>query len=102
MRMRVEGDLPGSGEFPALGCGWGVRVIGDRVQVGSILGNCSPRIWVDGLPQSINTDFPLDFIAPFEALAVVEVYRRATEVPLQYGGTGAGCGVILFWTKTGS
>ena len=80
----------------------GVSVIGDRVYVRGTLGICSPQIYVDGLPQSMGADFPLDFIVPFEALAAVEVYRRAAEVPLQYGGTGAGCGVILFWTKTGA
>ncbi|MEE2668966.1 MAG: carboxypeptidase regulatory-like domain-containing protein [Gemmatimonadota bacterium] len=80
----------------------GVSVIGDRVYVRGTLGICSPQIYVDGLPQSMGAGFPLDFIVPFEALAAVEVYRRAAEVPLQYGGTGAGCGVILFWTKTGA
>ena len=79
----------------------GVSVIGDRVQIRRFGRPCSPRIWVDGLPQSVDADFPLDFIMPLEAVAAVEVYRRATEVPLQYGGTGAGCGVMLFWTKTG-
>jgi hypothetical protein len=80
----------------------GVSVIGDRVQIRSFGRPCSPRIWVDGLPQTVNGDFPLDFVMPLEAVAAVEVYRRATEVPLQYGGTGAGCGVMLFWTKTGT
>ncbi len=80
----------------------GVSVIGDRVLIRTAGRNCSPQIWVDGLPQSVGADFALDFIIPLEALAAVEVYRRATEVPLQYGGSLAGCGVLLFWTKTGA
>ena len=79
----------------------GVRVIGDRVQIRAAARLCSPQVWVDGILQSIDADFPLDFIVPFQDVAAVEVYRRGTEVPLQYGGTRAGCGVILFWTKTG-
>ena len=78
----------------------GVRVIDDRLQIRSAARFCSPQIWVDGLPQSFGPDLPLNFIVPLEDLAALEVYRRATEVPLQYAGAGAGCGVILFWTKT--
>lgn len=32
-------------------------------------------------------------------LAGVEVYRSAAEVPTEYGGAAAGCGVILLWTR---
>jgi hypothetical protein len=79
----------------------GVSVDGERVQVRTGGRTCTPQIWIDGLPQSRDADFALDFIIPLEAIAAVEVYRRATEVPLQYGGSRAGCGVFLFWTKTG-
>ena len=77
----------------------GVSVVGDRAQIRAGARSCSPEIRVDGLRQSV--DVSLDLFMPLEALAAVEVYRRATEVPLQYGGTRVGCGVILFWTKTG-
>ena len=79
----------------------GVRVTDDRVLINTAGRVCSPQVWVDGLPQSVGADFALDFVMPLEALAAVELYRRATEVPLQYGGSRAGCGVLLFWTKTG-
>ena len=79
----------------------GVSVDGARVQIRTAGRECTPQIWVDGLPQSRDANFALDFIIPLEAIAAVEVYRRATEVPLQYGGSRAGCGVLLFWTKTG-
>jgi hypothetical protein len=32
-------------------------------------------------------------------LDAAEVYRTATEAPVQYGGGLGGCGVILLWTK---
>jgi Carboxypeptidase regulatory-like domain len=32
-------------------------------------------------------------------LQAVEIYRSAAEVPVEYGGAGAGCGAILIWTK---
>jgi hypothetical protein len=34
-------------------------------------------------------------------LDAVEVYRSAAEVPVEYGGSNAGCGVILLWSRRG-
>ena len=31
-------------------------------------------------------------------IAGIEVYRGASEIPLQYSGTGSNCGVLLIWT----
>ncbi len=33
------------------------------------------------------------------ALAAVEIYRGAAEVPVEYGGASAACGVILLWSR---
>ena len=77
----------------------GVSFIGDSVQIRTTRGFCPPRIYVDGM---VVPGSELDYLVELESLEAVEVYRRATEVPLQYGGTGAFCGVILFWTKIGS
>ena len=79
----------------------GVRLVGDRVLLRGTRSFCSPQIYLDGIPLSVDAGLPLDAIVPLDVLAGVEVYRSAAEVPLQYGGTGAGCGVILFWTKDG-
>ena len=34
-------------------------------------------------------------------LAAVEIYQTPGEVPLEYGGRNAACGVILLWTRRG-
>jgi len=66
----------------------------------SLRGFCAPRIWVDGFPQP--RGLSLGEIVGLEALKAVEVYRRASEIPLQYGGgNDTACGVVLFWTKSG-
>ena len=54
-------------------------------------------IYVDGLPNLGRNS--LADIVQLEAISAVEVYRRASELPLQYGGpNNTGCGVIVFWT----
>ena len=38
------------------------------------------------------------FLVPGE-IAGIEVYRRASETPAEYGGVTEGCGAIVVWTK---
>jgi hypothetical protein len=40
----------------------------------------------------------LDGAVDISQIAAVEVYTRASNVPLQWGGTNAGCGIVLIWT----
>jgi len=75
----------------------GVRISGEQL----LLRDCRPQTYVDGLPVHIDAGLPVDVMVPFEAVAAVEVYLGSAEVPLQYGGTGGACGVVLFWTKEG-
>ena len=79
----------------------GVRVAGNRILLRGNQEYCSPQLYLDGLALNTDPGLSMDLIVPFEALAAAEVYRRSAEIPLQYGGTGAACGVILFWTKEG-
>lgn len=46
---------------------------------------------------------PPDFRKDIEVsnLEAVEVYRSAAEVPIEFGGNSASCGVIVLWTKRG-
>lgn len=58
---------------------------------------CDLRILINGMPVHTNNlgMFPLS------QLEAVEVYRSATEAPIQYVGTGASCGIILLWSRSG-
>ncbi|HEY3220197.1 MAG TPA: TonB-dependent receptor [Gemmatimonadales bacterium] len=92
-------------------------------------GLCRPRVFVDGLLytrgdsrprradpgraterstedeiQRLDQSISIDDIGPASLIAAVEVYRSATEVPVQFGGTSVEtlCGVIVIWTRFGS
>jgi len=61
--------------------------------------DCYMSIWLDGLLLSVGNQGPVDF----DRLSVVsieaaEVYTPA-QVPAQYRGGSAACGVILLWTR---
>ncbi len=66
---------------------------------------CFYQIYVDGrryfAPTAANSEPPPDVdefrVSDYEA---IEVYRGAAQTPSQYGGTGAPCGTILFWSRT--
>ena len=64
---------------------------------GSINGQCSPTIWVDGilLPGPVN----LDGLPSPKAIAGIEVYPGPAEVPPRYAAGGMSCGAILIWTR---
>lgn len=88
---------------------------------------CRPRIFVDGLvytrgdarparvrasdaleretdlARRMDQALSLDDIGHPSTIAALEVYRSATQVPVQFGGTSVGtlCGVIVVWTRTG-
>lgn len=92
---------------------------------------CHPRVFVDGIliirgdarqagldvhgfPEERTTELQFaqgereeiaidDVVVPEDILAV-EVYRSASQVPVQFGGTSMDtqCGVIVIWTKTGA
>jgi len=46
---------------------------------------------------------PPDFRKDFEVsnIEAIEVYRSAGEVPIEFGGSSASCGVIVLWSKRG-
>lgn len=60
-------------------------------------GTCAPHVYFDGIRVEQNGD--IDALAPLHDIEAIEVYRRRTEVPLQYAIGDQGCGVVLFWTK---
>ena len=91
-------------------------------------GLCRPRVFVDGLMYSTGDSRPirrndadateraeddllrrmdqaisLDDLGHPSIIAGIEVYRSASQVPVQFGGTSVDtlCGVIVIWTHTG-
>lgn len=62
---------------------------------------CYPKVILDGFEVSRGSDEPArldELISPVNVRAI-EVYRGATETPLQFGGASSPCGVILIWTR---
>ena len=43
----------------------------------------------------------LDNLPSPKEIAGIEMYPGPATAPLQYGGSGTRCGVILIWTKSG-
>jgi len=56
---------------------------------------CKPTWWVDGMEvSSFNENTPIRDVYG------IEVYRGAGEVPAEFHGADAACGVIVLWTKS--
>jgi len=56
---------------------------------------CQPTWWIDGVEvHSFHESTPIRDVYG------IEVYRGAGEIPGEYAGSNAGCGVIVLWTKS--
>ncbi|NNF13251.1 MAG: TonB-dependent receptor plug domain-containing protein [Gemmatimonadetes bacterium] len=82
---------------------------GEMVRMVSQNDYCAPTIFLDGarIAPNMTSDTPLDALAPLQTIDAIEVYRRPSEVPIEYGMTSSGnntgrgpCGVLVIWTKT--
>ncbi|MFC1791285.1 carboxypeptidase regulatory-like domain-containing protein [Gemmatimonadota bacterium] len=61
---------------------------------------CAPNVYVDGILIYVSEDFGgLQGAVDITQISGVEVYTRASNVPLEWGGTGSACGVVLIWTR---
>ncbi|HMG17230.1 MAG TPA: TonB-dependent receptor plug domain-containing protein, partial [Gemmatimonadales bacterium] len=105
--------------------GMSVHLRGSNLAEG---GTCRPRIFVDGAlyargdsrlrrpadeqaterrpedeVQRLDQGLNLDDIGHPSTIAAIEVYRSASQVPVQFGGTSVEtlCGVIIVWTRAG-
>lgn len=56
---------------------------------------CSPQWWVDGVNVSSFHES-----TPIRDIYGIEIYRGPGEVPGEFAGSNAGCGVIVLWTKS--
>ena len=82
----------GAGSF-----GKSIRLTG----MGSLQDACrSPHFYVDGIRLFAGGSIE-DVVTP-EAVEAIEIFRRPSEIPAQYGGVESGCGVILIWTRRGA
>ena len=59
-------------------------------------GDCPPSYFVDGFPFAV--DGPLNQAMSPAEIEGVEIYFG--NVPAQWGGSRAMCGVVLIWTRT--
>ena len=57
---------------------------------------CPPQVYMDGAPWG----GPIDEI-PVSDLGAVEVFRGASELPAEFSGSDARCGVIAVWSRRG-
>jgi len=87
----------------------GLRVVDDGFlgQIIVMRGNqgqsCSPRLHVDGarIAPAGGGGVRLEDVVNVDDITGVEIYDGGADTPLEYGGTGNGCGVVLVWTKGG-
>jgi hypothetical protein len=62
-------------------------------------GNCTPAIFLDGMPLFNGADELDQIVRPSELMAM-EVYQALGTMPAQFAGLQAnGCGAIALWTK---
>ena len=60
--------------------------------------SCPMQWYLDGSPFD-NSDNSIDQMLRPDDIAGIEIYKSASEVPVQYQGQNASCGTILVWTK---
>lgn len=78
-----------------LDCG-GTMFGGCRIRMISAPARCLPVYFVDG--QLDNEFGPL---TPIRDIVAMELYTGPADVPGEFAGTNAGCGVIALWTRSG-
>jgi outer membrane receptor for ferrienterochelin and colicin len=54
---------------------------------------------VDGVRMTYDAQSDINAAVSPDQVEAIEVYRGASEIPVQYNGSGAMCGAILIWTK---
>lgn len=84
--------------------------IGETVMIQAPLGGwCVPRVYVDGRPTHYdpNVGVTLSSFVSIADIDAIEVYRRPSEVPVEFeatlsrSGPVGGCGALVLWTKQG-
>jgi hypothetical protein len=60
---------------------------------------CLPRLYLDGVQVTYDTNNDINSVVSPNQVEAVELFRGSSEIPPQYGGSNAMCGVILVWTR---
>ncbi len=65
-------------------------------------GNCTPDVYVDGMPILDGASSLNDIVSPND-VSGVEIYNGGATAPVQFQGTAGGgsCGTIVVWSKRG-
>ena len=91
----------------------GVRVIPQGTgRLGQLeLRQCAPMVYLDAIPLThiMNRRSASALGEAYEAInlvhpssvEIIEVYRGASELPAEFGGSSGQCGAIVIWTKRG-
>ncbi len=103
LQPRVLGDLmrqvPGA-QVRTTGSGysgtWSVQFRGAANMMNQA---CNPVIWMDGVNLGVDPVMFREITGP--EIDAVEVYRGAAEVPGEFSGGDARCGVVVIWTRRG-
>lgn len=75
----------------------------ERLAQEQVTGGCPPVFYVDGakvhdagyVTEILNVTSPV-------GIEAIEVYRGAGEMPAEFGGSDARCGVVVIWTRRGT
>ncbi|MCL4865188.1 MAG: carboxypeptidase regulatory-like domain-containing protein [Gemmatimonadales bacterium] len=87
--------------------GVAVRKMGpDWVAVNRLRTNCAMQVYYNGAPVGRGGVFGVSRVSTVDlrmfaltGVESVEVFRSPAEIPQEYGGISAGCGVILIWSR---
>lgn len=63
---------------------------------------CFPIVYVDGTYVGNSREFDIDSHLDVQTIEAVESYAGGAQVPPEFNRSGAECGVIALWTRTGT
>jgi hypothetical protein len=96
---QMLGDLPGV-RLVHLSAGRYMPILRNQVRFvdGRNVEQCPPLVYLDNIPI-LDGAQEIDLLVLPHDIEAVEVYKSAGTVPAKFGGSMAGCGVIVIWTR---
>jgi hypothetical protein len=80
----------------AMHCGGSLYGGGCRIQMVRAPNGCQPEYVVDG-----RVDNMFGGVTPVRDIIALEIYTGPSDVPGEFAGSNAGCGVVVIWTRSG-